>query len=150
MDAFSRAAMEANVQWGMQDYIPAFWVTILFLAFAWLWKKQKSEQAFISLFAGMALFVNLALIFFIGKIERYSQHAAVEFCQSYAGEQVEIKTIGFKSYLPYFYAQKPVPDSSSTREHYYILKTDKRKKLNDLPDLEILYEKNGFIFLREP
>lgn len=150
MDAFSRAAMEAKVQWGLQDYLPAIWLTLLFITCAWLWKKQKSEQAFISLFAGMALFVNLALIFFIGKIERYSQHAAVEFCQSYAGEQVEIKTIGFKSYLPYFYAQKPVPDSSNTQEHYYILKTDKRKKLNDLPDLEILYEKNGFIFLREP
>lgn len=153
MDAFSRAAMEAKVQWGFQDYLPALWLTLLCMASAWLWKQKKSELAFITLFTGMAIFVNLALIFFIGKIERYSQHAAVEFCESYSGQKVNIKTIGFKSYLPYFYAKKPAPDTlvdESPMEQYYILRVDKRKKLEELPDLEILYEKNGYIFLREP
>jgi len=33
--------------------------------------------------------------------------------------------------------------------HYYILKADKRKKLEERPELKIIYEKNGFIFLEE-
>ena len=100
----------------------------------------------------MGLFVTIALIFFIGKIERYSQHAPVEFCEKYEGQQVEIQTIGYKSYLPFFYAQKPVPDttrSAADIPHYYILKVDKRKKLEERPELQIMYEKNGFIFLEQ-
>jgi hypothetical protein len=136
----------------MIDYTPAIWILLVFGAAALLWRKSKREYSMLTLFTGTGVFVTIALIFFIGKIERYSQHAAIEFCEKYEGQQVEIKTIGFKSYLPFFYAKKPVPDATMTAEElpqYYILKTDKRKKLADRPELNIMYEKNGFIFLEE-
>ena len=150
-DAFTRSAMDADVQWNNLDYFPAIWFLMIIGTFIVLWRKSKFQQALILLFAGTALFVNIVLIFFIVRIEKFSQHASVEFCQSYAGQPVDIKTLGFKSYLPYFYAQKPVPDGTVRTEEiedYFILRTDKRKKLAEYPELEILYEKNGFIFLR--
>lgn len=151
-DVFSKKAMEADVTWSLMDLIPAIWMVCVLIAFASLWRSKKHSYALISLFAGTALFVNIALVFFIGKIESYSQRAAVEFCESKAGEQVEIKTIGFKSYLPYFYAKKPVPDSTMAAEtipQFFILKEDKRKRLGEHPEWKILYEKNGFIFLEQ-
>ena len=144
--------MEADVTWGVLDFIPAAWMILVVVAFIALWRNKKYEYGLLSLFGGTAIFVNLALIFFIGKIEHYSQRAAVEFCESKAGEQVEIKTISFKSYLPYFYAKKPLPDTSIAKEdlpHFFILKADKRKRLEEMPELKILYEKNGFIFLKQ-
>lgn len=149
-DAFTRSALEADVRWSSLDYLPAIFTLVLGLLFFWLWRNHSREKSVIALFTGMALFVNISLIFFIGKIERYSQHAAITFCESKSGEHVEIKTIGFKSYLPYFYAKKPVPDSTlTTNQDFFILRTDKRSKLDELPNLDILYEKNGFIFLVE-
>lgn len=151
-DTFTSATLAAEVKWGWMDYIPAIWIMLVLGVSGYLWKRLRHEQALLTLFSGTGLFVTIALIFFIGKIERYSQHAAVEFCQKYEEQQVEIKTLGFKSYLPFFYAKKPAPDATKTSEeipHYYILKADKRKKLAQLPELKILYEKNGYIFLEE-
>lgn len=151
-DTFTLATLDAKVSWGAIDYTPAIWLTVIMTATLFMWKKKQKEYALITLFGGMGLFVSIALIFFIGKIERYSQHAAVEFCEKYEGQQVDIKTMGFKSYLPFFYSKKPVPDTTNTTGQwpaYYILKVDKRKKLVEHPELEILYEKNGFIFLKE-
>jgi hypothetical protein len=151
-DPFTKGSLEAQVKWSAMDYIPAIWFIGIIGLFLFLIKKAKRENAIITLFSGIGIFVTVALIFFIGKIERYSQHAAVEFCESVEGKQVEIKTIGFKSYLPFFYAKKPVPDTAIVAEdvkHFYILRADKRKKLEDLPELKILYEKNGFIFLED-
>lgn len=151
-DAFTAGALEANVSWSFADFIPAVWFVLTLIIFYALIRKEKPGHAYLSLFAGMALFVNIALVFFIGKIERYSQHAAIEFCENASGKKADIKTIGFKSYLPYFYAKKPLPDEgtgTSEWKKFFILRADKRKKLADFPDLKILYEKNGFIFLEE-
>ena len=151
-DAFSRKTLEAEVQWSYVDFIPAVWMIFVIGSFVAFWRNHKQHIALASLFGGTAIFVNITLISFIGKIESYSQRAAVEFCESKAGEQVEIKTIGFKSYLPYFYAKKPAPDSTRSVEslpHFFILKEDKRKRLEEFPEMKILYEKNGFIFLEQ-
>ena len=151
-DDFTKKSMEADVVWSTVDFVPAFWIVLVISTFLVLWRRQKQTYALISLFAGTALFVNIGLIFFIGKIELYSQRAAVEFCASKAGQQVEIKTIGYKSYLPYFYAKKPVPDSTISMEtipQFFILKEDKRKRLEEHPEWKVLDEKNGFIFLEQ-
>ncbi|HSF90281.1 MAG TPA: hypothetical protein VLA46_12740, partial [Saprospiraceae bacterium] len=151
-DAFTRASLDAEVMWSVIDYFPATWIVLILGTFTFLWRQGKHDYSLLTLFTGMGLFVSIALIFFIGKIARYSQDAASEFCEKYEGQQVEIQTIGYKSYLQFFYAQKPAPDTSrSTADipHYYIMKVDKRKKLEERPELQIMYEKNGFIFLEQ-
>ena len=96
-DAFTSASLDAQVMWTWIDYFPAAWLLMILGAFIYLWRRGKQDYSLMTLFSGMGLFVPIALIFFIGKIERYSQHAPVEFCQEYEGQQVEIQTIGYKS-----------------------------------------------------
>jgi len=127
-------------------------LVLIFLLAILFWRKSEYERSWVTLFFGMPLFVNLSLIFFIGKIEAYTQRAAVEFCQSKAGQHVEISTLGHKSYLPYFYADKPVPaakHSSMMTDHYCILRADNIKRLEEHTDWKVVGEKNGYIFLEE-
>lgn len=151
-DAFTSASLDADVVWSWIDYLPAIWIMLILGSFIFLWRLGKHDYSFLTLFAGMGLFVSIALIFFIGKIACYSQDAASEFCEKYEGQQVEIQTIGYKSYLQFFYAQKPEPypmKNASDIPQYFIMKVDKRKKLEERPELQIMYEKNGFIFLEQ-
>jgi 4-amino-4-deoxy-L-arabinose transferase-like glycosyltransferase len=149
VDAFTAKAITAPVHWGILDLIPALWLTILLVAAFMFWKKKQKHLAVVMLSLGMAIWVNLALIFFIGKVERYTQYAAVEFCASKAGQAVTITPVGYKSYLPFFYAKKPAPGKlTPTGEEYFILREDKRKRLEQMPDVEILYERHGYIFLQ--
>ena len=147
LDDFTKAAIEAEVKWNIFDFIPALWLAcVLILSFVFF-KKRKLDRAVITLFGGTALLVNIFLIFFIGKIEHYSQRSAIEFYKSHKGKQAEISTLGFHSYAPYFYSQKPFPDTSISRQHFFVVRVDKRSLLEEHPELKALYEKNGFIFL---
>lgn len=151
VDAFTAKAITAEVQWGLDDFIPATWLTVILAAAFITWQKRRRHLSILILSGGMAIWVNLGLIFFIGKVERYTQNAAVTFCEMKATEKMTITPLGYKSYLPFFYAKKPAPDtliSSSSFPAYFILREDKRKRLEDFRDLEILYERNGYIFLR--
>jgi 4-amino-4-deoxy-L-arabinose transferase-like glycosyltransferase len=152
LDAFTRSALDAPVSWSITDYVPFAVLSCIFVAAIVYWRKSDIESSIVTILLGVPLFVNIALIFFIGKIETYTQRAAVEFCQSKASQPVEITTIGYKSYLPYFYANKPVPvknHPSSKSEMFHILRADKIKKLEEHIDWKVVGEKNGYIFLEE-
>jgi hypothetical protein len=149
-DPFTAGTLEADVNWPYHTLVPAVLFIGILTTVIILWRKRKKESGILALYTGMALLVNIALIAYIGRIEGYSQRALVEFCQSFEGQQVDIKTIGFRSYVPFFYAKKPLPDSNTLhRPTYYILKADKMKKLEEYPDLKLLYEKNGYLFFSQ-
>lgn len=152
LDAFTRNALDTPVYWSIMDYLPFIVLGLVFMAAIIYWRKSDIESSLVTILLGMPLFVNIALIFFIGKIETYTQRAAVEFCQTKSGQPVEITTIGYKSYLPYFYADKPAPvkqHPSFKKDHFHILRADKIKKLEEHTDWKVVGEKNGYIFLEE-
>jgi len=152
LDMFTRIALDAPVKWDLWDYTPFVILLFILTLAVFFWRNEKYERSWVTIFFGMPLFINIALIFFIGKIETYTQGAAVEFCQSKAGQPVEISTIGYKSYLPYFYADKPVPVKTHPAimiPRYHILRADKIKRLEEHTDWKVIGEKNGYIFLEE-
>jgi cell division protein FtsW (lipid II flippase) len=153
LDTFTRIALETPVKWGLLDYTPFVILLIILTLAVFFWRIGQYERSWITIFIGIALFVNIALIFFIGKIETYTQGAAVEFCQSKAGQPIEITTIGYKSYLPYFYADKPAPvkrhPGMMVVPRYHILRADKINRLEEHTDWKVVGEKNGYIFLEE-
>jgi 4-amino-4-deoxy-L-arabinose transferase-like glycosyltransferase len=152
LDTFTRIAIEAPVKWDAMDYVPFIVLVTIIVSAIIFWRRSDDERTWITLLLGMPLFVNIALIFFIGKIEHYSQRAAIEFCQTKSGQQVEITTIGYKSYVPYFYADKPIPVETTRKrmiERYHILRADKIKKLEEHMEWKVVGEKNGYIFLEE-
>lgn len=161
-DPFAKANLEADVNWQIWDYTPAAVLLIVILLFVSFVKKNKTF-AFRSLFIGMAVWCMLTLIFFIGKIERISQHASVEFFSNYANQGVYVTTYGYKSYVPWFYNQiRPYEnDKANEKEWLYHGETDRdvliSTKINktsqlesEIPDAVLLYAKNGFYFYKRP
>lgn len=146
-DKFTLGSLNADVVWDNYDFIPFVWFSLLLTTVVILIKRRKWEYSVVTLFIGIAIMVNIFLIFFIGKIEHYSQRAAIEFCQSKSGQHVEIESLGYHSYVPFFYAQKPIPVDSLPMEHFIIIKVDKQHLVDEHPERKKLYEKNGFIFL---
>lgn len=149
VDQFTLGAITEPVKWELDDFIPALWFTVLTFAVIILWARNKRSVAVYVGSIGMAVWVNLALIFFVKKIEHYTQRASVEFCESLKGQNVEIIPFRYKSYLPYFYADKPVKKAGDKWNVYYITRIENRDKLDELPPVEELYQKGGFIFLKQ-
>jgi len=151
-DAFTRSALDAAVEWSIKDYIPFAVLFLIFMIAILFWRQSDYESTLAAILFGILFFINIALIFFIGKFETYTQRAAIDFCQSKSDQPVEITTIGYKSYLHYFYADKPVPVNnrpSARNEKFYILKADNIKSLEEHTDWKVVGEKNGYIFLQE-
>ena len=159
-DPFAQANMQADVPWSYWDYIPALVLGFSLFSYV-LYQKKHPIFATRTLFFGNGLWVFLALIFFIAKVERISQRAAVEFFEQQAGQEVYVLNFGYKSYVPWFYARVVAHETPSAyqREWLYHGEIDKpvliSTKINkheqleaEIPDAEFLYAKNGFYFYR--
>jgi len=162
-DPFALANLNASVPWNNWDYLPAvfyFLIVVLFILLLW---QKKSYHAIRVLFFGTSIWVFMALIFFIGKVERISQRANVEFFEGAAGKDVYVTTYHYKSYVPWFYGRvMPYSNPNASNPSWYLFgKTDRpvlisckvthRKKLeSELGDAVFLYEKNGFCFYKRP
>lgn len=161
-DKFALANIEATVEWNYWLMIPG----ILFLAAvigAYLqFSNRKYQIAFITLFVAGIVAMQVLLTSFTPRIEQYSQNAAIEFFQSLQGKDVYVKPLGYKSYAQYFYTKlKPGNRKESKDEDwlltgpvdkptYFISKnTYKDELMKEHGDrLEVLYEKNGFVFYK--
>ncbi len=140
-------------------YVAFTYIPVLILALRWFGTGQ-SEKAGRFLFGGTAVFVMLTLIFFIKRIEGYSQRAAIEFFESKAGEDVYFTTHGYKSYAQYFYA-RTMPYSNPNaadrnwliegpvdKDVYIVTKNYHAGYLLSKPDMEQIGAKNGFVFFK--
>ena len=106
----------------------------------------------------------LTLIAFIGRIEMYSQNAAVSFFQSKANEDCYLATHGYKSYVHLFYGQPQQKGGAcfleaSCMDHLFQNKLDKpayistkihrAAELAGIPGLKEIGRKNGFVFFKK-
>lgn len=158
---FERASMNAAVEWPWWTWIPAIILVLSIAIFLWLKnKKLQYYNAFASLFIGLALFTNAALIAFSPRIERFSQGAAIDFYKERVGEEHYLITHGFKSYAQYFYTQKqPLgKEEAYTRKWLYygeidrpvyiVSKINKADQVAILPDIIEIKRENGFVFFK--
>lgn len=157
-DPFALANLNADISWSNWDYIPGIIMFMVLLAYA-IVSVFKRSRAFKILFLGTAVWVFAGLIFFIGKVERISQNASVEFFESQSTKDVYVTTFGYKSYVPWFYSEiRPHTNPKATNPEWLLYgETDKpvlistkitsREKLEaEIDDAVFLYEKNGFYF----
>ncbi|WP_229239250.1 hypothetical protein [Emticicia agri] len=103
----------------------------------------------------------------VPKIERYTQGAAIDFYESKQGQDVYVSVIGFKSYAHLFYFQKqpntaPASTANMTQEEFgqwllngqvdkpvfFVTRIDRYEEYKNHPNLELIEEKNGFVFLK--
>lgn len=161
-DPFAQANLEAEVNWTGAEIIPGlFLLALLFFVIRFI-NQRAYSKGFITLFAGTGIFVMLTLIFFIGRIEGYSQRAAIEFFKSKEKEECYIITHGYKSYGHLFYSKKPPVENPKSydrkwllegavdKDVYVVTKIHKADELRNIPTLEEIGSKNGFVFFHRP
>lgn len=160
-DPFTQGNLNAAIRWMGWEALPGVWlVLVLVVAIRWFSNRQ-SAQASVALFAGMAVFVTLTLWFFIGRIEGISQGAAMRFFEQAQGQNVYVRTYGYRSYGPFFYTRKPPVTNLNYYNDNWLLhgRIDEdvlfiRKSssapthLDSLPDVRRTSEQNGFVFYR--
>ncbi|MBW6460903.1 MAG: hypothetical protein K0B08_10035, partial [Bacteroidales bacterium] len=155
-DRFAMANLQASVTWTGAEALVAL---IIIAAITFFFVLKKPMAKFITLFAGSMVFIFMTMFVFTGKIEGYTQRAALDFYRQYGQEDCYINTLGFKSYAHLFYGKKqpgqnPLSDDNDwllrgpiDKPAYFVFKvTKKHEYTGNYPQLTILYEKNGFIF----
>ena len=146
------------VEWPLIAYLPSLLALVLLVAFQLIYHRRPIKALNI-LFLGQALWVQLALFFFIARVEAISQRAHIEFFRSVADEDAEKTTYKFKSYVPMFYGEVQPKAGISTQSHgriqqlqratYVSVKEGRQEEFElEWPDAEKLYSKNGFRFYR--
>lgn len=145
-DPFALANLEAEVSWTGWEVLPGLWMLALSAWWAWAASSALSQKKIFALFIGGALFLQLGLFFFAGRVEGYSQRAAVEFYKTLQDRPANVRTVGFKSYAHLFYARIQ-PGEGEDRPRYLVTKIHKTARLLETYDTaEELYRKNGFVF----
>jgi len=155
-DPFALANLRAEVSWtGLEAFVALILVAGV-LAF-FLLKKHIAKIS--ALFSATLIFIFFTMFVFTGKIEGYTQRAALDFYRQHSEEDCYINTLGFKSYAYLFYGRKmPQKNPLSYDKEwllngkidkpvYFIYKMTRKDEYSRLyPQLLELYEKNGFIF----
>jgi 4-amino-4-deoxy-L-arabinose transferase-like glycosyltransferase len=162
-DPFAQANLDAQVRWTGWEATPGILLLLVLLSFFYLANREKRGESVIVLFGGTGIFVLLTLIFFIKRIEGYSQRSAVEFFSERAGEDCYISTYGYRSYAHLFYSRPRDGDKCCFQDQacterlirgaidqpaYIVAKVNRAEELRAIPDLEEIGAKNGFVFFR--
>jgi 4-amino-4-deoxy-L-arabinose transferase-like glycosyltransferase len=158
-DPFAEAALQAKAGWTGFEILPGIVLLAAILAFLLYARKKRRMHAIVSLFIGALLFAQLSMVLIVPRIERYSQHAAIEFYKAHAGEDVYMRPVGFKSYAHLFYFEKMPQEQPLNNDEawlmagdidkhaYFVIKIQHLEKyLDKYPDVTEIYRKNGFVF----
>ncbi len=161
-DPFAVANLDADINWTGLEIIPGILLLGVLIWTFILFRKQNFSRATSILFMGNAVFIFLTLIFFIKKIEGYSQRPAIAFFERLRGQDVYATTDAFKSYAHLFYFQRPATDQhpqSHIREWllgsdeidkdvYVVTKINKAHQLRARGTFEEIGRENGFVFFK--
>ncbi len=168
-DKFAAKNLEAPVEWhGVEMLIGiTYFIIIVVVVFRYAVSKstiKNRKYLFIntlSIATAICLFTFGAFV--VPKIERYTQGAAIDFYESKRGQDVYIHVLGFKSYAHLFYFHKPASALSNQNSEayenwllngkvdkpvFFVTKIDRFDEYRYHPNLELMKEENGFVFLK--
>lgn len=157
-DQFARANLNAQVEWTGWEKLPGAMLLAGIVIFA-LRANKNIRGALAALFITSLIGINLTIVFITPKVEPYSQGAAIEFYESKQGQNVLVEPLRFKSYAHLFYTMRPQQFTRSLADSikqfnshpeipvFYVGKIQNREENErEMPYLQFLYEKNGFVF----
>lgn len=159
-DKFALGNLQAKVNWSGYESLVSL-ILFLGIVIGILFFRKNVMKKALTIFIGTLIYTNLTILVFVPRIEGYSQRAAIEFYEEKMNEDCYVETIGFKSYADIFYLKKQIPENKQSLDKgwllngsidkpvYFVTKNYKVKKiLSKYPQLKIIKEKNGFVFLR--
>ena len=156
IDPFIEEAIKRNVHWsGYEGLIGVFLILGVIVALVQILRRYWSGMLVLHLV--VLLFVFFSVSLFSGRIEGYSQRVAIKFYKSLRGQDVYVNTLGFKSYSHLFYFDKQPSDEDDSierlmtdqldRDAYFVMQLNKKDiYLERYPELEIILEKDGYVF----
>jgi hypothetical protein len=159
-DPFAKANLDAVVNWTGWEVLPGLVLLAVLATATYFLRRAEWQRGLGVLFGGTALFCMLTLIFIAGRIEGYSQRAAIEFCKERQGEDCYVMTHGYKSYAQLFYTRKQPPADTMQFDHewllhgsvdkpvYVLTKINKAQEIRDNPNFTEIGAKNGFVFFK--
>lgn len=118
-DSFTLANLSARVHWTGFEFLIGF----VFLAGSFFIYRGLSSRKLHHVYTGLVInfvFIWMAVLVFIPKIEAYSQGAPVDFYKAKAKEHCYVETHGFKSYAYLFYSDRKPSDYVNPDQHQYI------------------------------
>jgi len=158
-DSFTLGNLSADVHWIGFEWIIGLILLTGTIFLLWYFYKDKAERAFFIFSFSLVIFMLSAILFFTSKVEQYSQRAAIDFYINKKNENCLVKNIGYKSYAPLFYNnqmpdqvrkmkdEKRLLSGNIDKTVYFVLKNyDKERFIKSYPDINFLWEKNGFVF----
>jgi 4-amino-4-deoxy-L-arabinose transferase-like glycosyltransferase len=159
-DPFAVACLNANAGWHGFEFIVSFVLIAGVVLFARYWFSQRQKAVYI-LTGLVAVFIFLSMYLIVPRVEAYSQRTAVEFFKSVSEEDAYMLTLGYKSYAQLFYGKSRDHENSDSKDEKWLLKGNIDKPVyiaaksykkdhyqEQYPDLQVLYEKNGFTFFK--
>lgn len=155
-DPFALGNLEAAVPWTGWEALAGVLLAVALLAAHLLHGTSRYRESVLVLFCGGALFVTATLYAFIGRIEAYSQRAAIGFFIARQGERCHVATKDYKSYAPWFYGRTtgPTPPEEVLyhgpidRPVYLSCKVTGVASVEALGTFTEIGRTNGFVFYR--
>lgn len=156
LDPFLREAIKREVHWSGYEWLVGLFLFIGVVA-ACVQILRRDLSGMLILHLVVLLFVFFSISMFSGRIEGYNQRVAIKFYKSLRGQDVYVNTLGFESYSHLFYFDKqPTEEDDSIerlmsgaldRDAYFVIKRNKKDAyLERYPGLEIILEKDGYVF----
>jgi len=159
-DEFAKANMHAVVNWtGFEGIIGLFLLAAILFALFNKTFNAGVRMIVLNVAVMITMFVFTAVN--VPKIEKYTQNAAIEFFQKFTDDSAYVAPLMYRSYAYLFYSEKlpqKNPDHNNLgwllkgdidKPAYFISRiTQKDKVLKAYKNLDVIGEKNGFVFYK--
>ncbi|SHM22440.1 4-amino-4-deoxy-L-arabinose transferase [Chitinophaga jiangningensis] len=159
-DQFAVANLQADVPWSVAEAGYGLGYALLVIISGVLLAKKKMQSGLIMLFLSTILAIQVTVVHFVPKVEAYSQRAAIEFFESFQGRDVYVKALSYHSYAQHYYSRE-MPHSNKNyyntewllngqidKPAYFICRITDSEPYRQHPNLEVIGEKNGFVFFK--
>jgi hypothetical protein len=149
-DKFAIENLKANVNWTGFECV----IGLIFFTSAWLIFKAIQTNKIKLLYLGITLnlvFICLAILIVVPKVEQYTQHATIEFYKTCAKQKCYVETHGFKSYAYLFYSARQPDDYTNPDQVAYInkqldlMESEGHSRFTSFPTSNLLWMENGKI-----
>ncbi|TSJ80772.1 MAG: glycosyltransferase family 39 protein [Candidatus Cardinium sp.] len=151
-------ALELPLVWNHWDSIPGV-IYMIGIVLAYYYLVRLRLVPFIGTFMSINICVLALFLRYIApKVEAYTQKEMVDFCKACKGKDLYLRTIGFKSAAPLFYADQPKgltqPDITWLLEGaidkpcFFILYKSDRASLEHYKDITYLKSAGCFAFYK--
>lgn len=159
-DKFAKANLQADVPWMYAECAYGIAYVIMVITSVILLFNKKTQVGLLCLFFSTIAAIQITVVHFTPKIERYSQGAAINFFESFQGKDDYVQVLSYHSYAHLFYTRKLPPANKNyyntdwllngpvDKPTYFICRITDSEPWRENPHLEVVGEKNGFVFFK--